>query len=366
MALPPVFVFGSLAYSPLRTAVLGCQWAGRRAKVERTAAFADKYGRFAVTRQGDGPLGGIVIDLPDGEPRERLEFYLAVMAQSPRQIDLEGTPALLYEGQSTSEINWVPPGWHDRWGQVLVEAAHEVLKLRGTSPPERIATRLSQVLVQAASRVRAAERRPASLRHSAKPGDVVVERWHQPYAHFFAVEELDLRFRRFDGSFSAPVNRATFMSGDAVTVLPYDPVRDRVLLIEQFRPGPYGRGDLNPWLLEAIAGRIDAGETPEEAGRREAVEEASVAIDRMVPVGNYYPSPGAKTEYLYSFIGIADLPDALSGGIGGVEDEAEDIRSHLVPFDRLMELVRTGEAENGPLLLSALALERLRPDLRAA
>ncbi len=81
-----------------------------------------------------------------------------------------------------------------------------------------------------------------------------------PMPHFFAVEEYDLSYRRFDGSFSKPVNRAAFVSGDAVTVLPYDPLRDRVLLIEQFRIGPMARGDAQPWLLEAIAGRVDPGE----------------------------------------------------------------------------------------------------------
>jgi nudix-type nucleoside diphosphatase (YffH/AdpP family) len=251
-------------------------------------------------------------------------------------------------------------------GDVATAAAFDVMGLMGLSVPHTIARRRSQMLIRAASRLRAAAPAPAKLRRGAVPDDVAVERWREPYAHFFSVEETDLRFRRFDGAMSAPVNRAVFISGDAVTVLPYDPALDRVLLIEQFRAGPFARGDANPWSLEVIAGRIDAGETPEEAGRREAVEEAGLALAELIPVSRYYPSPGAKSEYIYSYLAIVDLPDALSGTIGGVAEEAEDIRTHLVSFDQLMDLVATGEIENAPVVISALSLARLRPGLRGA
>ena len=92
----------------------------------------------------------------------------------------------------------------------------------------------------------------------------------QVYNGFFSVEEHDVSFKRFDGSQSKVVTRGALVSSDAVIVLPYDPVNDRVLLIEQFRTGPYVKGDANPWVLEPIAGLIDVGETPEEAGLREA------------------------------------------------------------------------------------------------
>ncbi len=122
---------------------------------------------------------------------------------------------------------------------------------------------------------RSAEPAPATLRRQASADDVVVAELRHPYTWFFGVEEADLRFRRFDGSLSPQVTRAAFISGDAVTVLPYDPVRDCVMLVEQFRFGPYARGDTNPWSLEPIAGRIDAGESPQTAARREAQEEAT-------------------------------------------------------------------------------------------
>jgi 8-oxo-dGTP pyrophosphatase MutT (NUDIX family) len=116
-------------------------------------------------------------------------------------------------------------------------------------------------------------------------------------------------------------------------------------------------------LLEAIAGRVDPGETPQEAARREAVEEAGLALGELLEVASYYPSPGAKAEYLYSYVALTDLPDGTAGTFG-LATEAEDIRGHLISFDQLMALVRSGEAANAPLILSALWLERERSRLR--
>jgi len=136
-------------------------------------------------------------------------------------------------------------------------------------------------------------------------------------------------------------------------------------LIEQFRTGPLARGDQNPWQLEAIAGRVDAGETPAEAAVREAGEEAGIVLEHLLEAPNFYPSPGAKSEYIYCFIGLADLPDGAARP-GGMEEEGEDIRPHLVSFDVLMALVDSGEADNGPLIVLALWLARQRAALRAA
>ncbi|MFZ1470680.1 MAG: NUDIX domain-containing protein, partial [Paracoccaceae bacterium] len=188
---------------------------------------------------------------------------------------------------------------------------------------------------------------------------------HQPFAGFFAVEEFDLTFRRFDGSVSPPVRREVFIAADAVTVLPYDPVRDRVLLVEQVRTGPMARGDVNPWQLEAVAGRIDPGETPEGAARREACEEAGLTLGDLQPVAAYYPSTAACSEYVFSYVALCALPDGTAG-VFGLEAEAEDIRGHLVDFDDLIDRLDAGELGNAPLILSVQWLLRHRARLRAA
>ncbi len=239
----------------------------------------------------------------------------------------------------------------------------DVMTLYGRVPAAEVAARMQAMAVRASSRARTVSA-PVAVRHEAAVGDVVVARERLPYARFFAVEEYDVAWRRFDGAMSETVTRAVFVSGDAVTVLPYDPVRDRVLLVEQFRAGPLARGERQAWQLEAIAGRVDPGETPEAAGRREAVEEAGLVLDRLIGVAQYYPSPGAVSEFLYSYVALVDLPDGVAG-VFGVADEAEDIRGHLISFDRLMALVASGEVQNAPLILTALWLQRERESLRA-
>lgn len=241
----------------------------------------------------------------------------------------------------------------DRAGLAL---AGDIMALQGRVPAAEVAARLHAMAVRASSRARAVAG-PGTLRHDARPQDITVVAERLPYARFFAIEEYDVSWRRFDGTMSAAVTRAAFVSGDAVTVLPYDPLRDRVLIVEQFRAGPMARGDAQAWQLEPIAGRVDPGETPEQAARREAVEEAGLVLTDLIEVARYYPSPGAVSEFLYSYVALTDLPDGLAG-VFGVADEAEDIRGHLIGFDRLMDLVGSGEVQNAPLILTALWLQR--------
>lgn len=239
--------------------------------------------------------------------------------------------------------------------------ANFVMRAYGRLSAQTVRRRLGSLRVEAASRLRAAEARTAGLRVGS--GEVEAAVPDLGHSGFFSVEVHHLRHRRFDGEMSSPLIREVFVIGDAVTVLPYDPHRDRVLLIEQFRMGPFGRGDPLPWQLEAIAGRIDPGETPEDAARREAVEEAGLVLGRLEKVAEYYPTPGAVAEYLYSYVALCDLPDGVAG-VFGAEDEGEDIKGHLLPFDRLVEVMASGELGNAPLLLTVLWLQRERARLR--
>lgn len=271
---------------------------------------------------------------------KRLAFYREVMGL--------GTDAVLPDG-----------------AQALALAAG-VMELFGQIPATLVRQRLGALQVAADSRVRAVSASQGQgLRRGT--GEVTLRQREQGYAGFFGVEIAHLTHRRFDGGMSPVLRREAFVIGDAVTVLPYDPKRDRVLLIEQMRVGPLGRGDPLPWQIEAIAGRIDPGETPEDSARREAMEEAGLSLGRLEKVGEYYPSPGAVTEYLYSYIAICDLPDGIAG-LFGATDEAEDIRGFLLSRVDLMAALARGEIGNAPLMLSALWLDRewlrLRGDAR--
>ena len=368
-----VFLYGTLCHPPLLSAVLGREAATRPAVLADHAVFrgAGVDVPLMVPAAGERAAGQLLSGLDEAD-MARLGFYEAAFGYAPRAVTVEAGGPVAAAVYLPDTAPWGPGGawsladWAGRWGETVTRAAGDVMALMGERDPAEVGQRYFHMLVRGASRVRAAaEAAPALRRRGAGAGDVALAARRQPYARFFSVEEYDLAFRRFDGAMSETINRAVFISGDAATVLPYDPVRDRVLLIEQFRAGPYARGDRNPWLLEPVAGRIDPGEPPEAAARREAREEAGLEIGALHPVGRYYPSPGAKSEFLYSYVGIADLPDTAAR-IAGVEAEAEDIRGHVMAFEAFLRIAVSPEAAAAPMLISALWLEKNRAALRAA
>ena len=97
---------------------------------------------------------------------------------------------------------------------------------------------------------------------------------------------------------------------------------------------------------------------------REAVEEAGITIDTLIPAPHHYPTPGIAAEYIYAYVGIADLPDGCAG-IGGLAEEGEDIRGILMDRAELTRAALSGRIVNGPLLILALWLDRGAADLRA-
>ena len=285
----------------------------------------------------------------------RLDRYAAIMGLAP--LD---TP----QGAVLGGVRRPGPGASDaRWQPALAaQVARDVLALPDSVPPEEIAARLPMIAWWAASRLRAADERGEPLPPGPSGADRVrVSARAQPYARYFAVEEMRLTHRLHNGGWSQPLLRAVFVSGDAVVVLPWDPVRDRVLVVDQFRAGPAARGDGQPWLLEPVAGRIDAGETPESTAMREAREEAGLALRRLIRAPGHYPSPGIAAEFIYGFVGVVDLPDGVAT-VNGLESEGEDIRGHLFDRTELTHRAMEGLIANGPLALLALWLDRMSRD----
>ncbi|MBN2906012.1 MAG: NUDIX domain-containing protein [Rhodobacteraceae bacterium] len=373
-----MFFYGTLCHLPLLAQVLN-----RPAhSLDPRAAWLPGYASYLVAGESfpmicpdpdpDARAEGLVLDGLDDGALARLDYYEggygygldAVTVQTaggPVRARMFGAPA---QGL-TRGAPWRLGAWQSDWAELTCLAAEEVMQGFPDRPPAQNARRYPMILARAAARQRAHAPGPASLRRATTPGDIEETGRTQPYANFFAVEEYDFRHRRFDGSMSAPMNRTAFLSGDAATVLPYDPRRDHVLLIEQFRVGPYARGDSECWSLEVIAGLVDPGERPQETARREALEEAGLTIEALYPIHGYYPSPGAKAEFIYSYLGLADLPDSAAG-LGGLAAEGEDIRAHVVTFDRAMALLDSGEIQNAPVILSLMWLARHRERLRAA
>ena len=294
------FFYGTLCHLPLLDVVMGRSHAGVAAVLSDHAVYWARGGAYpSILPAPKAVAEGILLTDVTAAEAERLDFYEGGFGYCPQQMRVRANGgdvlAQVYFPQGAADPSdrpWHLADWEARFGPAAVATAADFMALMGHVAASDVASRYGAMLVRGASSVRAQGPQKASLRRVARPEDISVARRDQPYARFFAVEEWQVGWRQFDGGMNAPVTRAVFVSCDAVTVLPYDPLRDRVLLIEQFRAGPMARGDAGAWQLEAVAGRIDPGETPEEAGRREAVEEAGLTLGRLLPVAEYYPSPG--------------------------------------------------------------------------
>ncbi|MEE8534651.1 MAG: NUDIX domain-containing protein [Kiloniellales bacterium] len=180
-----------------------------------------------------------------------------------------------------------------------------------------------------------------------------------PYEGHFRIERYRLRHKRFGGGWTEVMSRELFERGHAAVVLPYDPLRNTVVLIEQFRIGAYAAG-FAPWIIEPVAGIMEAGETPEEVARREALEEAGCEIAELEPIGKVLVSPGGSSEVCHLFCGRVD--SAGVGGLHGLEHEHEDIRAFVEPLDAVLERLAKGEYNNAitVMTLQWLALNRDR------
>ncbi len=179
---------------------------------------------------------------------------------------------------------------------------------------------------------------------------------------FFRLEALELRHRLFEGGWSEPMRREVHNRFDAVGVLLYDPERDSLVLIEQFRAGAIDDA-VSPWKLELVAGLAENDESLEEVARREAWEEAGCKVGQLTKLHTYYPSPGACNEQVTLFCGLVDTHGL--GGIHGLDEEHEDIRVHVMPFANAWELLAQGRLDNAMCLIGLHWLNSQRASLRA-
>ena len=174
-----------------------------------------------------------------------------------------------------------------------------------------------------------------------------------PFKGYFRIDIYELRHRKFDGGWTEPLTREVFERGHAAAVLLYDPDRDAVVMLEQFRIGAFAAG-VESWLVEVVAGIIDAGETADQVARREAVEEAGLEVRDMVPIGTFLMTPGGSSETLAMFCGRVNSEGA--GGIHGLDHEQEDIRVFVVSPE---EALRRAMAQPCPNANTVIALQWL-------
>lgn len=182
-----------------------------------------------------------------------------------------------------------------------------------------------------------------------------------PYEGFFQLDRYCFSHVKFEGGWTPPLVREVFERRHAVAILPYDPARGVVVLVEQFRIGAFAAG-LEPWLLEPIAGIFEPGEEAEEVARRESIEEAGARLEELEKIGTFIMSPGGSSETVTIFCGRIDSRGL--GGVHGVEDEGEDIAVRLLTLQEALAAVNDGRIHAAiaviPLHWLALNQQRLQ------
>ncbi|RKR54614.1 ADP-ribose pyrophosphatase [Yokenella regensburgei] len=203
--------------------------------------------------------------------------------------------------------------------------------------------------------------KPSEQAVTFSKNDVEIIARESLYRGFFSLDLYRFRHRLFNGEMSGEVRREIFERGHAAVLLPFDPVRDEVVLVEQIRIAAYDTSS-SPWLLEMVAGMIEEGESVEDVARREAMEEAGLDIGRTRPVLSYLASPGGTSERLSILVGEVDATTA--SGIHGLADENEDIRVHVVSREQAYQWVEEGLIDNAASVIALQWLQLHYQDLR--
>ncbi|PCI56459.1 MAG: ADP-ribose pyrophosphatase [Gammaproteobacteria bacterium] len=172
------------------------------------------------------------------------------------------------------------------------------------------------------------------------------------YHGFFKMDEYHLNHKLFSGNQSNTFTREIFERGDAVVVMLYDPQKDTLLLLEQFRAGVL-RTNETPWMLEFVAGMFNENESPIEVAIRETKEEANIELKQISVqfIMKYFSSPGGMSECIHLYWATFDSSEVSSGSIYGLADENEDIMVHVVSRTDALTLLTNGKISNAATII---------------
>ena len=368
-----IFVFGTLKSETLRTIVLGRELAPKdicTASIKGFCVYWAKEGPFPVMvpKEGSEAHGLVLKNLSDVDV-ERLNYYELGFdyVLSPTYVETNVGPAeasayFCNNSDMATKKSWSYDHWLSDHSEVQYIAAKEFLDFFDTKYGDTAQAMYNKIFKRAEVYANEAANLSKVIENGPENSiNIQVENIQREYLGFFALNQISLKYSQFDGDISELKNRVILMGSEASLILPYDPVLDKVLLVEQFRIGPFCRGDRAPWVFEPVAGIIEVGETPDEAAKREVFEEAGLEVTQLVKMGSGYPNPGEATSYFYNYIAIVDLSE-YSPGIYGAKNEGEDIRTHVIDFKTVLNWSVSNKLRVLPLntMVLWLALNKLK------
>ncbi|HBK06716.1 MAG TPA: ADP-ribose diphosphatase [Acetobacteraceae bacterium] len=196
--------------------------------------------------------------------------------------------------------------------------------------------------------------------------DVVIESEQRVWSGRFPLDVVKFRNRRFDGAMSETRTWEVWRRGHASALLPYDPVADVVVLIEQFRFPALVAG-IDPVLVELPAGLCEDNEDPADTIKREMREEMNLDADLTERIGGYMLTAGGADEFCHLYIGRVVAPPTDGEGIAGHAGEAsehEDIRVRVWDADEAIQAAFAGCFTNSITAIGLFWLAGKRAELR--
>jgi ADP-ribose pyrophosphatase len=169
------------------------------------------------------------------------------------------------------------------------------------------------------------------------------------YSGFFSMNKYEFIHQKHNGEWTSKVEREIFKGVHVSSLLPYDPIKKEIILIQQFRAGVLSRYDKN-YLYEVVAGIIDEGENPEETAIRECLEETGCVVKKTLPIQTYFPSPGSSESYYHIYLGEVNSFDGER--IRGLEKENEDILVKSFKIDEVRQMLKEKKIINGLTLVA--------------
>ena len=166
---------------------------------------------------------------------------------------------------------------------------------------------------------------------------------------FFKMNEVKLKYKKYDGNWSNEIKRELFGGAQVAALLPYDPIKKEIILIQQFRPGTISKNYDN-YLDEVVAGIIDPGEDPKTAAKRECFEETGCKVKKITPIQSYFPAPGSSESFYHLFLG--EVEAFYGERIMGLETENENILVKSFRINEVKEKLEQGKILNGLTLIA--------------
>ncbi|HME05627.1 MAG TPA: NUDIX domain-containing protein [Bryobacteraceae bacterium] len=187
--------------------------------------------------------------------------------------------------------------------------------------------------------------------YNSMPTQVEILARRRVFDGFFKIEEVDLRYERFDGGMTPPLKRLVFERGDSVAAMVYHRDQNKLLFLRQFRFPTYEKGP--GWITEVVAGMREHGEPAADALKREILEESGYEVSSLEPIATFYVSPGGSSERITLFYVEVTSANKIASG-GGLVEENEDIETIAYSPEELAQAVAAGAIQDAKTLIGIL------------